>query len=370
MTWFPRLTGVDEQSPEQVRRTISIDGEFLHSPAGHYRFGRLDVARLSDLRTDARNDDASATTHEGVDVPTAAIDEIVDVPPATIDEVVADVRDLHADPANAGAVFQVASQFNLLEMTGPTVTPERGVGIYQDDPTQGPACAIACGAGTIYRNYFVPIRDRAGRIIQRGQTADRQIDTTADLFDHLAAALRTTPDRLRVIRNGYLFPTRDGLPRIRDHLAGLSDAERAHARDRLRVGVQRDTDVTIIDPPHRVTQVYAAAAPIAYDRNPTADWEPLARLILESAYESTYAVAAAQAAGRPTRQPFYLTLLGGGVFGNPLGWILDAIRRAHRLYRHHPLDVRVVSYGGANPDLRSWLRTVEETPCPPPNRPD
>ena len=140
------------------------------------------------------------------------------------------------------------------------------------------------------------------------------------------------------MRNGYLFPTRDGLPRVRDHLAGLSDAERTHARERLRVGVQRDTDVTINDPPHRVTQVYA--------------------------------VAAAEAARRQNRQPLYLTPLGGGVFGNPLGWILDAIRRAHRLYRHHNLDVRVVSYGGANPDLRSWLRTVEETPCPPPNRPD
>ena len=176
MDWCKQLTGVEERSPEQVRRTISVDGDILYTPTGHHRCGRLDVARLSDLRTDARNDDASATTHEGVDVPTAAIDEVV-----------ADVRDLHADPANAGAVFRVASQFNLLEMTGPTVTPERGVGIYQNHLTQGPACAFACGGGTIYRNYFVPIRDRAGRIIQRGQTADRQIDTTAGLFDHLAA---------------------------------------------------------------------------------------------------------------------------------------------------------------------------------------
>ena len=49
-------------------------------------------------------------------------------------------------PENAGALFQVASQLNLLEMTGPEVTPEDGVTIYQDDRTQGPACAIAAGA--------------------------------------------------------------------------------------------------------------------------------------------------------------------------------------------------------------------------------
>jgi len=37
------------------------------------------------------------------------------------------------------APFQVASQFNLLEMTGPSVTPEHGVARYAHDPTQGPA---------------------------------------------------------------------------------------------------------------------------------------------------------------------------------------------------------------------------------------
>jgi len=39
----------------------------------------------------------------------------------------------------APAPFQVASQFNLLEMTGPSVTPEHGVARYAHDPTQGPA---------------------------------------------------------------------------------------------------------------------------------------------------------------------------------------------------------------------------------------
>jgi transposase len=48
-------------------------------------------------------------------------------------------------------------QFNLLEMTSPSVSPEHGVTRYQDDHTQGPACAIAAGAATIYRNYFAPV---------------------------------------------------------------------------------------------------------------------------------------------------------------------------------------------------------------------
>ena len=41
--------------------------------------------------------------------------------------VVSGVAPLLEDPRNAGAVFQVASQFNCLEMVGPCVRPEDGV---------------------------------------------------------------------------------------------------------------------------------------------------------------------------------------------------------------------------------------------------
>jgi hypothetical protein len=57
--------------------------------------------------------------------------------------VTGDVWRMHLLPENAGALFQLASQFNLLEMTGPEVPRENGVvTIYQHDHTQGPACAI------------------------------------------------------------------------------------------------------------------------------------------------------------------------------------------------------------------------------------
>lgn len=52
--------------------------------------------------------------------------------------VTGDVRKMHQAPEHAGALFQVASQFNLLEMVSPTVTPEQGVTCYQHDRTQGP----------------------------------------------------------------------------------------------------------------------------------------------------------------------------------------------------------------------------------------
>ena len=46
-----------------------------------------------------------------------------------------DVRKMHRSPEYAGALFQVASQFNLLEMVSPTITPEDGVTRYQHDKT-------------------------------------------------------------------------------------------------------------------------------------------------------------------------------------------------------------------------------------------
>lgn len=92
--------------------------------------------------------------------------------------IAADAYQLHAWPEAKGAVVQVASQFNLLEMPGYDVTPEDGVSDYEHDHTQGPACAIAIGPATIYRNYFAPVEG------QIGQTRDRQIDTLADLVPH------------------------------------------------------------------------------------------------------------------------------------------------------------------------------------------
>ena len=67
---------------------------------------------------------------------------------------------MHTAPEYTGALFQVASQFNALEMVGPDYTPEDGATRYQHDHTQGPACAMAAAPATIFRNYFTPVGDR------------------------------------------------------------------------------------------------------------------------------------------------------------------------------------------------------------------
>jgi hypothetical protein len=245
-------------------------------------------------------------------------------------EIVADVGALHREPANAGTLFQVASQFNTLEMIDPSVTPEDGIDRYERDHTQGPACAIACGAGTIYRNYLVPLD---GGI---GQSRSRQVDCLADLAAALGIAVG--------MRNGYALATGGQLDEVRAALAGLDGAARDRVAGRLRIGVQWDTEVTAGDTGHLVTQAYCSALPIAYSGLDAERSEPFARLVLDAAYEATLAAAVLNAR-RTGHRTAHLTLLGGGAFGNPTGWILDALDRAVGRVAGTDLDVAVVSYG-------------------------
>ena len=100
--WFETLTGFKEQNPEQVRDNISVDGEVLRSQINgkEYICGILETPTLAELRKRVH----AAKVQTGK---------------LSIREIVEDVRRLHTDGANAGALFQVASQFNLLEMASP-----------------------------------------------------------------------------------------------------------------------------------------------------------------------------------------------------------------------------------------------------------
>ncbi|HRI55498.1 MAG TPA: hypothetical protein PK170_00210 [Anaerolineae bacterium] len=342
MTWFERLTGFPETSPQQVRATLSVDGNRLTSRVngGAWICGALETPSLAELRARVR---ASAR-------PSGRL---------SVREVVADVQRLHADPSHATALFQVASQFNLLEMASPQVTPEQGVGIYEHDHTQGPACAIAAGAGTIYRNYFAPVDG------QIGQSAHSQIDCLADV----GAMLGNTDGHLWQMSNGYALASHDGLIRIADYLRGAGEEGSDQLRQKLRIGVQWNTQVTLPGCTHLVSQAYCSALPVAYARPAPALWAGFARLVLEAAYEATLCAAVLNAADGGSNQLF-LTLLGGGVFGNPTEWILDAMRRALALHQDAGLDVAVVSYGRSNPAVEamikeSGLTTALNTPATP-----
>jgi hypothetical protein len=234
--------------------------------------------------------------------------------------------------------FQVASQFNLLVMTGPNVTPEDGVTRYQYDPTQGPACAIAAGAATIYRNYFADVDG------QCGQTRDRQLDALAPLGAVLAGKLGRSVRSLWEMRNGYALCSADGLAAISSLIADSSAAERDQLRAHLAIGLHRGLQVTDVQtgPRQHVAQAFCSALPVSYGG--PGNWEPFARMVLDACYEATLLAAAEQAAAGRSNIVL-LTRVGGGAFGNGEQWIDDAIVRALGIVEHAGLDIRLLSRG-------------------------
>lgn len=331
--WFADITGFTEESYERTQQSLLVrDNQIISKRDGHgHSFGHFSLISLEELRQ---------------------VGSGADMGPNSVCVVLGDARALHSDPENAGATFQVASQFNSLEMVGPDVSPEKGVTRYVHDRTQGPACAIAAGAGTIWRNYLVPLEG------QLGQSATRQLNALDALEAELASTLGMPASSFWTMRNGYTIAKPEGLKAIASHLRGADESERDRLRRLIKVGWHRDVDVTDMPPEkrHQVSQVYCSAVPVAYNRIEPEHWEPLARLILEAAYEATLLAASADSSkGRSKR--VLLTGLGGGAFGNSQAWITDALDFALARAPRAGLELLMVGYREVPGHFRKFART-------------
>ena len=120
MDWFEQLTGFREGPYDVTRAKLGVEGQRLRSLVNgkSWAIGELELVSLQTLRERTR----------AVGKPSGRL---------RLSLVQGDVRKMHGAPEYAGAFFQVASQFNALEMTGPDVTPEDGVTRYGRDHTQG-----------------------------------------------------------------------------------------------------------------------------------------------------------------------------------------------------------------------------------------
>lgn len=329
--WFERITGFTEDGYASTQARLRVDGSELVSSANgrRYGIGELTLPTLDELRERVDTGRGQQTT---------------------VSAIIGDARELHSDPQYAGALFQVASQFNVLEMTSERVTPEQGVTRYAGDPTQGPACAIAAGAATIYRNYLVPVGD------QIGQTATRQLDALAGLGSALSEHTGIPGSRLWSMQNGYALCSAEGLTAIRDFLEGAAEDVIDGLRGELSIGLHRDVEVTDVVAERRrlVSQAFCSALPVGYSSLRSKDWAPFARLVLEATYEATLLAAAEQAAGGGSNIVL-LTRVGGGAFGNDDVWIDSAIERALGVVVDAGLDVRVVGYRGVAPGVEDII---------------
>lgn len=327
-----------EAASEKCEKTNSVvDQVVLVSPNGHRFFpGNFEAPQLAELR---RRVAALAVDLE--QQPRCGISE--NCSRLQVEIVTGNIREMHTAEVAAGSVFQVASQFNCLEFIDPSCTPECGVTKYLWDKSQGPACALACAASTVWRNYFLPVNTSG----QSGQRSDCQLNCLSDVMMLLGQGLIE-------VRNGYVSAPDDQTLFMKT--SELTEEEQDAIRASLRIGIQWDAEVTDLRVEHRknpetkkweqhglrcgpVTQVFCSA--VALKPKAAGAWRPFAQLILEAAYEATLGIATLnQACGKSCN--VYLTQLGGGNFHNEPEWIEAALRRALDLYQHVPLKVKLV----------------------------
>lgn len=223
----------------------------------------------------------------------------------------------------AGTLFQVASQFNCLEAPSPCIAQ---IADYVYDGTQGPRASVSAFPGTFLRHYHAPV-DTDGR--------RRAVQTPDESLNLLAAVL---PPAAARVDCGYLRPTNVADP----------EALARSLRDRfeeIRVGVHEEVEVVLGHdwggpgpraPDHRIAQVFTSTVAGSHgtERNAEA-WATVRRQLLRAAYLGTLLAALAG-----DRHTVVLTLIGGGVFGNPPRDIWDAIHWA--LAEAEPLTTRLV----------------------------
>ncbi|SAL05541.1 hypothetical protein AWB78_07556 [Caballeronia calidae] len=325
MTWFKQVFGFNESTYEETQKRFHVESEQLltdSDPPRRFHVGTLSVPSLDELRAQM----SALSKPDGTRL--------------TLRTIVANAYALHTRPEANGALIQVASQFNLLEMVGPGVAPEDGITRYRNDFTQGPACAMACAPATVFRNYLASVDG------QQGQTRDHQINTLHDLDRALGISGIQ-------MQNGYALLDPRTVRAIGQHIRGLDESERDALRKCLRIGLHSDTEVTAdgAPPGQRVTQALCSALPVA-------DWAPFASLVLEASYEA--AVLAAVLNHRRTGNArVFLTMVGGGAFGNERAWIIQAVRRALRFVHDHPLDVVMVCFGKVSSDLAELAAEID-----------
>lgn len=301
--WFKALTGFDELPYDRTRRRLraSRDRRTLTTLVGKLPLGVFSTPNLSTLIE-------AMPTPKGSTVP-------------QVTPIREDVFKLHHYPDSNGATFQVASQFNCLEGLGPNASELHGVSRYVYDRTQGPACALACPADLIYRNYFKP-----------------DIDLTDGLSSKLASYGLITPWNMK---NGYLLPLGNYTLQTSKWIAALPGDQRESLLTSMRVGLLTNAHVSV--GPNTVNQVYCSTLPLNYYRviGEPGDYQGLAALFLEAAYLGTLAAAAVNMGAGGSGQVF-LTYIGGGAFANPPDWIGEALSRALLRMRGQDLSVYLV----------------------------
>ncbi|MFO0592708.1 MAG: hypothetical protein U0441_34510 [Polyangiaceae bacterium] len=286
--------------------SFDASGHATLKAAGHaWSAGRFEAASLGDLRarTKARKERLFAEK-KPASPPRARLFLVDGQGPAT---------DIGAMQASAGdaSLFQVASQYNCLESPGPFITP---VERYLSDPTQGPRASVSAFPGTLLRHYAAPGKD-GERFVQVSDGP--QIELLGDVC----------PEAIARAQNGYLMD--DSIHDTAAFFAAIHDefdAIKVGVHEGVEVVLGYDWDGAVLGGQRRtIAQVLTSTvAGGSYGGEALgAMFEPICRVLQRAAYLGTLLAAASLGKTRVV-----LTLIGGGVFSNPVAVIWEAIQVA------------------------------------------
>lgn len=314
---------IEDEVAADPRRALRFgsDGSAQLVAAGQrYQAGRFEVLRLCELASRAQ----AARARAGRRLRRRRLWVFDGASPGT------DIGALQATAA-PGSMFQVASQFNCLEAPGAFVVPVRN---YLTDPTQGPRASISAFPATLLRHYAAPA-ESGRRFAQKSD--GEQLDLLADVCDPGVAA----------VKNGYL--------RSVDIADAPAFAHALEARfESIAVGVHDGAEVVlgydwlggVEGAPHRtISQVFTStvAGGMYGDAGEGEVGLTICRQLLRAAYLGTMLAAAALGKRRVA-----LTMIGGGVFGNPLPLIWESIVWAADQVVHALHDDLTIIVNGRN----------------------
>eukprot|EP00727_Mastigamoeba_balamuthi_P009809 m51a1_g5450 hypothetical protein (729) ;mRNA; r:207360-209972 len=270
--------------------------------------------------------------------------------------------------SNRGAMFQAASNFNAVEGIDEETPPDSEcfTEFYIWDKTQGPQASISAGAAAITRVHAAFYNPNMPPEAWR-QTGAVQVELLRNLREYFT------------VRNGYVCLTGDEKPLppegsreyedllgkycVALHLdvqvtyAGFEGEELRLIKCPVKPNGPSDRDIHLID------QVFCAAMNIAQgsagEKNATVPGgQEKARFLLRAAYRGTYTAAVAYRCPR-----LFLTLIGGGVFGNSVADIYDIILKEHiratRLPSSALRDVVIAHWSHNDAELAAFAQQLK-----------
>lgn len=237
-----------------------------------------------------------------------------------------DINLLQNHPDFDGATFQVASNFNCLEVPSHSRSAADGISGYAIDYTQGPACVTPTPGGVMYRNYFVPVGGCVG-----------QIEKDVNLLEKCP---------IEVVHGKAIIRHPENLPEF-----DWADEEnyQVGVHENMELTLKRAHRMTYVDaePGRMVHHVLASSFSLHNYVRPAEKVMEIVGHMLKSEYKTTLLAATDHSIRYPSRsgsRKCVLTLIGGGVFLNPLPLVCGAIEANEELIVGSGLDVYLQCY--------------------------